>query len=91
MPKNLKTALEKMKFNLVRAVLMTKGQDAGTAKHEELRSSVEQRVGLANNEMAHLETEVVNVTQKWNANVTKAKQLAPGLQCVSGLADEVRK
>lgn len=58
------TAFEKVKDSPARTIAMTKEQNTVTTEYEELCSSVEERVGFANREMACLEEEVTKVTQK---------------------------
>lgn len=57
-----------------------------TAKYEGLRSIGEQRVGFPNSEMAPMMADGLKATQKQNASLMKARQLARKVQCVSGLA-----
>lgn len=66
------TALEKVRVSSTRAVTMAEEQDAATAKYMELRSSMEQCVGFANNEMASLKAELVKMTKERDASVVMA-------------------
>lgn len=59
----------------VRAVAIMKERDAVTMRNEDLRLSVEQCMGFANEKMARLEAEVVRVLQEQDVSVVKAEQL----------------
>lgn len=78
--KNLVAALEKVKFSLVCAAAMKKDRNAVSTKYEELRSRLEERVGLANKEKPRFEAEVVKVTQEQDASLAMAKKLALEIQ-----------
>lgn len=74
--KNLAATPGKVKAILARTVAITKGRDSVTTKFEELTSSMEQRVGFANEEMACLEAEVVRVTQEWDKSIEKEEPMS---------------
>lgn len=60
------------------------------AKYEDLRSSMEQHVIFANNEMARLKADVAKMTQKWKVNMAKAEQLSLQVLCgICGQSQEV--
>lgn len=61
--KNLAMALENAKISLARTVVVAKERDAVTVKYVELSSSMENRVGFANNEMVCLKAKIVKTTR----------------------------
>lgn len=90
MENNLATALEKVKARSARVVVMTKERVAVTAKYVKLRSSVEQRLGFASNEMVCLEAKVVKISHEWDVRGARAEQLSLKAQCAPGLAVDIK-
>lgn len=62
-----------------------------TAEHKKLRSSMEQRVVVSNNELACLDVKVVKMSQAWDASVANPGQMSLEVKCASGLAVKSKK
>lgn len=89
--KNLETAFEKRDASSARAVAMAMERCAVNANYEKLRSSMEQRVGFANNEIDRFKAENVTLTLESDASVAKAEQVSLETQRVPWLVEEAKK
>lgn len=89
--KSFFTALERVKAASSRFVEVMKDRvDIATDFHG-IHSGFLKQMGFANTKMTCLNFKFDRMTQKWNSDVMKFKQILLKMQSVFGLAEEVEK